>query len=140
MTTGRAGNRWPRGTSTVEFVIVLPVLLLVFLGITEFSRAWMYLNAVTMAAREAARVGTVTPAPWTDAAAKAKIANVLTPIFGTSQANAIASAATVTCAAPCEADSAVTATVGYTFTSLVPRMLPMLDGVLLAETAVMRYE
>lgn len=140
MKSSRSGNRWSRGTSTVEFVIVLPVLLLVFLGITEFSRAWMYLNAITMAAREGARVGTVTPAPWSDAAAKAKMANVLSPIFGASQANQIAAASTVTCAAPCAPDSAVTVTVAYTFTSLVPNILPMLDGKQLAQTAVMRYE
>lgn len=140
MWSGNSGSRRSRGTSTVEFMIVLPVLLLVFLGITEFSRAWMYLNAITMAAREGARVGTVTPTPWSDAPAKAQIANVLAPILGTSQASAIAAASSVTCAAPCAPDSAVTATVGYTFTSIVPIMLPMLDGVRLAETAVMRYE
>ena len=60
----RLGNQ--RGTSTLEFVVVLPTLLIIFLGGLELSRAWLAANIATNAAREGARVGVVTPALGTD--------------------------------------------------------------------------
>src|SRR4029434_4446006 len=46
-----------RGTSTLEFVVVLPVLLFVLFSIVEVSRAWLTLNLATAAAREGVRAG-----------------------------------------------------------------------------------
>jgi Flp pilus assembly protein TadG len=40
-----------RGQSMVEFALVLPILLLVVFGATEFGRAWMTMNIITAAAR-----------------------------------------------------------------------------------------
>ena len=57
---GRQNNQ--SGTSTLEFVVVLPTLLLVFFAIMELSRAWLTVNIVTTATREGARMGVVTPA------------------------------------------------------------------------------
>src|SRR5258706_13752997 len=48
-----------RGTSTLEFVVVLPVLLFVLFSIVELSRAWLTLNLATAAAREGVRAGVV---------------------------------------------------------------------------------
>src|SRR5215468_5056875 len=53
----RLGNQ--RGTSTLEFVVVLPTLLIIFLGGLELSRAWLTANIAAHAAREGARVGVV---------------------------------------------------------------------------------
>jgi Flp pilus assembly protein TadG len=39
----------------VEFVLIAPLLLLLFFGIVEFARAWNIRHVVTDAAREAAR-------------------------------------------------------------------------------------
>ena len=58
--------RGNRGQSVVEFALVLPVILLVLFGITEFGRAWMTQNILTSAAREGARHAVVT-APDEDA-------------------------------------------------------------------------
>ena len=44
-----------RGQSLVEFALVIPMLLILIIGIMEFSRAWMTKNILTGAAREAAR-------------------------------------------------------------------------------------
>jgi hypothetical protein len=44
-----------RGQATVEFALILPVLLLIVLGIIEFGRAWNIQQVVTDAAREGAR-------------------------------------------------------------------------------------
>ena len=43
------------GQSMVEFVLIAPLLLLLFFGIVEFARAWNIRHVVTDAAREAAR-------------------------------------------------------------------------------------
>ena len=64
MRAWRLGNQ--RGTSTLEFVVVLPTLLIIFLGGLELSRAWLSANIATNAAREGARVGVVTPALGTN--------------------------------------------------------------------------
>ena len=46
-----------RGTSTLEFAVVLPTLLIIFLGGLELARAWLTVNIATNAVREGARVG-----------------------------------------------------------------------------------
>jgi len=50
--TGRAGQR---GTMTVEFVIVAPILLLLMLAIAEFGHALYQYNALTKSVRDGAR-------------------------------------------------------------------------------------
>jgi Flp pilus assembly protein TadG len=123
--------RSQRGTSTLEFLVVLPALLIVLFAIVELSRAWLTLNLVTMAAREGARAGAVVPADQVTAAGTARIDEILTPGTWTG---------TVTCAAPCEPDSEVQANVTVTFSTLVPLLQPMLGSFDIAQTATMRYE
>lgn len=51
-------KRWRRsedGQAIVEFALVVPVLLLLILGLVEFSRAWNTQQVLTDAAREALR-------------------------------------------------------------------------------------
>ena len=66
-----------RGTSTLEFVVVLPVLLFVLFSIVELSRAWLTLNLATAAAREGVRAGVVAPADSVSTAGDAKINSIL---------------------------------------------------------------
>jgi Flp pilus assembly protein TadG len=47
------------GQSIVEFAMILPVLLLVLFGITEFGRAIMVTNVLNSASREGARLAAV---------------------------------------------------------------------------------
>jgi Flp pilus assembly protein TadG len=51
--------RWSRkadaGQALVEFALILPIVLLLMVGILEFSRAWNLHQALTDATREAAR-------------------------------------------------------------------------------------
>jgi Flp pilus assembly protein TadG len=63
-----------KGQSLIEFAIVVPVLLILLVGIMEFSRAWMTMNVLTGAAREAARRYAVSP---DTAAADARADSVL---------------------------------------------------------------
>lgn len=62
-TRGRGGRRGrlseERGQSLVEFVIALPVLLVIVFGIIEFATAWRTYQIITNAAREGARVAVV---------------------------------------------------------------------------------
>ena len=45
-----------RGQGLVEFALILPPLLLLIIGMLEFSRAWNAKQAITDAAREGARL------------------------------------------------------------------------------------
>lgn len=49
-----------RGQSVIEFALILPLLLVLLFGITEFGRAWMTVNILTSAAREGCRLAVVT--------------------------------------------------------------------------------
>ncbi|NIN00221.1 MAG: hypothetical protein GTO24_19740 [candidate division Zixibacteria bacterium] len=48
-----------RGQSIIEFAVVLPILLMVLFGITEFGRAIMVTNVLNTASREGARLAVV---------------------------------------------------------------------------------
>ena len=52
--------RGNRGNAVIEFAFVLPMLLMLCFGITEFGRAWMTMNIITSAAREGVRLAAVT--------------------------------------------------------------------------------
>lgn len=49
-----------RGNAVVEMALILPILLLMVFGITEFGRAWMTVNVMYTASREGARLAVVT--------------------------------------------------------------------------------
>lgn len=61
---GRLGDR--SGQSLVEFLIVAPLLLLLFFGIVELGAAWRTYQVVTNTAREGARRAVVPDAEETD--------------------------------------------------------------------------
>ncbi len=143
----RRRQRDQRGTSTLEFIVVLPLLLIVWFGIVELSRAWHTLNIVTTAAREGARVGTVTPLDagglFDPLPAQDRIDGVL------DAANLLTGATrTVTCVPPvvtppetdCVPDSRVRVDVTVTFETAVPLVLPILQELTIQQTASMRYE
>ncbi|MEW6235489.1 MAG: TadE family protein [Candidatus Omnitrophota bacterium] len=61
MKTLRTGKKWreEKGSSTVEFALVLPALMLVIFGIFEFGRMFMTYQMLNSAAREGARVASL---------------------------------------------------------------------------------
>jgi Flp pilus assembly protein TadG len=133
------GHRHQRGTSTLEFIVVLPTVLLLFFAIMELSRAWLTVNITTTAAREAARTASVTPPDgagnFDPGPALTRINEVLTA------ANMTPDAVNVVCdTVPCVAGSQVTANVQVTFDTILPVFLPMLVGLDIDRTTVMRYE
>jgi len=64
------------GNAVVEFALVLPILLLVLFGITEFGRMILTTNILNTASREGARLAAVSPAGET-AAIEARVNEVL---------------------------------------------------------------
>jgi len=135
----RPGNQ--RGTSTLEFVVVLPVLLLIFLASLELSRAWLTDNIMVNAAREGARWGVVTSPTFNNVTAEARMKEVL------DAAKLTAADMSVTCIPvnptpldPCPRDSEVRASVTIDFETVVPDFLTMLSPLQLTETVRMRRE
>lgn len=123
----------------MEFIVVLPTLLLVFFGIMELSRAWLTVNIVTTATREGARVAVVTPPlpgdVFNSGPAVARIDQILDA--ANISTGAIRS---VTCTAPCVTGSEVQADVTVTFDTVVPIFLPMLVDMNISRSTTMRYE
>jgi Flp pilus assembly protein TadG len=68
--------RSERGAVSVEFAIILPVLLLITFGIIDFGHAWYLKQTVTDASREGARYGS---RYTTNAAGAHLIPNVFSP-------------------------------------------------------------
>lgn len=66
-----------RGNAVVEFALVLPILLLVLFGITEFGRMILTTNILNTASREGARLAAVSPAGET-AVIEARVNEILT--------------------------------------------------------------
>jgi Flp pilus assembly protein TadG len=52
----KRGNRSERGTEMLEFAFVISLLMMLFLGIVTFARAFNIYQSITRAAREGARV------------------------------------------------------------------------------------
>ena len=126
-----------RGVASVEFVLILPILLFILFASVELSRAWFSLNLLTTAAREAARAGVVSTPANVSSAANAR----LTALLGQSGQPPLNWSATVACnPAPCVPDSQLQVNVTATFQTVLPVLLPMLQSVTLQQTASMRYE
>jgi Flp pilus assembly protein TadG len=128
----RLGNE--RGVVTIEFILIVPILLFVLFASVELSRAWFTMNLLTTAAREAARAGVVAAPDTVQAAGTARLNSIL---------GAGNWSGTVTCVpAPCATgtDSRVQVNVSMQFTTVLPTLLPMLSSITLQQTASMRYE
>jgi len=125
--------RHESGQNLVEFALVLPILMLIILGIVEFSWAWLQTNTATSAAREAARVAAVTTSPYSTAAAEARARTVL------QNAGIDSGAATVTISAPDAATQQITVTVQFQYHSITG-FIPGLNGITLQGTTSIRWE
>ncbi len=134
-----------RGTSTLEFIVVLPFLLFIFLVGVELSRAWLTAHIAASAVREGARLGAVTPAASVECelpGTSGVVCTRITDILGTIP---ISLGPKVTCAA-CAPDAQVVASVTVQFHTVVPFFLTMLvpanacECLEIKQTATMRYE
>src|SRR5262249_17842076 len=145
------------GTSTLEFAVVLPVLLFIFLGGLELARAWLTVNIATNAVREGSRVGAASNPTFTgtnpinygfdNTQALLRLNQVL------GSANLAPASVSVTCipatsppagTTGCTPDSQIQASATVNFVTVAPLFLPMLGSpaspLVLQETARMRRE
>jgi len=122
-----------RGQSVIEFALVLPLLLLIVFGVTEFGRAWMTMNVITAAAREGCRIAVVTGPDVTavnDRITELCTASRVTP-----------SNVTVTGPDSMDPDRRVTVTVQADFQVIPGTVLGTFSGTIpLRSTCVMRHE
>jgi Flp pilus assembly protein TadG len=129
-----------QGSSTVELIIMVPVLLLVLFGAVELSRAWFTVNIATTAAREGVRAGVVTPTGSGDVFNAAEANARIDAILAAANLSAV-STRSVMCATPCTRGSQVSATVTVNFSTAIPLLVPLLGSTLpIQQTATMRYE
>jgi Flp pilus assembly protein TadG len=135
-----AQKKEQRGTSTLEFVVVLPTLLFVLFAIIEFSRAWLTVNIVTTATREGARTGVVTPTLSGNAFDATPAENRIDEILESANLNEYLVARSVTCPTPCVSGSEVQANVQVTFDTIIPLLSSILSDVNISRTTRMRYE
>ena len=119
------------GNAVIEFALVLPLLLLVVFGITELGRATMTVNVLTSAAREGARVASVSGAD--SAAVTSRVMEVL------NAANITPASGGITITGP-DANKAITVTVESDFEFLSAKVLPGQGIIRLKGSAVMRFE
>ena len=123
-----------RGVASLEFVLILPILLFViFIGV-ELSRAWMTLNLLTSAAREAARAGVVAAPDAVAAAGNARLTQILAGTGGWFGPG-------TTCSQnPCAAGATVSVDVSVNFTTVLPNIWILPQPLVLQQVASMRYE
>jgi len=127
---GFALIRGNRGQSMIEFALVLPLLLAILFGITEFGRAWMTANILTSAAREGARLAVVTGPDV--AAVTTRVTDVCTAAGVTPTQ--------ITVTGP-DVDRKVTVEVRADFQVLTGTILSSFSGTIpLRATSVMRHE
>ena len=114
-----------RGQSIVEFAFIMPFLVFLLLGITQFGLAFHNYLAITDAARVGARAAAVNRATGSCAAATTAIHNT---VSGT-QWGVISSRITCNPATPGPVGSSYTIAINYPFTIGLPGMfgLPALN-------------
>jgi Flp pilus assembly protein TadG len=113
--------------------LVLPMLLLLVFGITEFGRAWMTLNVMHTASREGVRLAVVTGPDVT--AVETRVTEVCNA--------AVITPTSITVTGPVSGDLArrVTVTVTSDFTVIPGKILGTFQGTIpLSASTTMRHE
>jgi Flp pilus assembly protein TadG len=133
-----------RGQALVELALVVPVLLLLFMGIFDFGRAIYAYNAISNAAREGGRTAIVNQYAadiYSRASAQATALGIPASCPGAGQSGVCVSStppdATVTCpAVACIA----TVTVTYKFAPITPFISVILPSITLVSTTKVPVE
>ncbi|MBZ0169186.1 TadE-like protein [Candidatus Methylomirabilis lanthanidiphila] len=125
------------GSTIVEMALILPLFLLLVFGIFEFGRAWLIINTLNHAAREAVRLASVTPNLTTNNGAVITKATTILTSAGIAGATVTNTAATGT---PLE--TTVNIALTYTWlTGIGPLLGFSFAGTIpLSSSATMRYE
>ncbi len=107
-----------RGQATVEFALVLPVLLLLVLGIIEFGKAWNLAQVATDAVREGARRCVIADPSITQAMVEVDIKNRMAQAGVPTSVSNVAFSTNAPSGTPCEAggyQATITLTIPYSW-------------------------
>jgi Flp pilus assembly protein TadG len=130
-----------RGQSVIEFAIVLPLLLALVFGITEFGRALWTVNVMTSAAREGVRVAVVTGPDWTRVDNRVREVCNAAGIRASNGPRQVQLTAITHAYSPTDVEKRVTVTVTANFNVLTGRVLGRFSGTIpLSASASMRHE
>jgi Flp pilus assembly protein TadG len=128
-----------RGAAATEFVLLLPVFLMILFGIIEFGMLMYGREVVTNAAREGARAGIVQGPPKRTSSEITTIANNYLTGTGVNQADVTFTPAGVGLASP----NTLTVTAVYNYNFLIPyipNVLGVPNPLVITTQAVMRHE
>ncbi|HLC06380.1 MAG TPA: TadE/TadG family type IV pilus assembly protein [Anaerolineales bacterium] len=127
------------GLAIVEMAFIFPIFLLLTIGLVEFSRAWLTVNTMNHATREALRLAATTAGLTAD---DATVISKATTILA--NANVPVSGVTVTNTAPAGTPSEVTVTtiVAFRYLGVTGTILGFSFGgpITLTSQATMHYE
>ena len=142
MIRGAMGARRARGVVSLEFVLMLPFLLMVLIGIIDTSLLLCDKAVITNASREAARAGVVLRVPMLTPTQIANVALSYTQNSLITGGTATTPTVTVTQANGTTSGTALTVTVTYTYSGLVlGTALSVLTGPMtISASSVMLYE
>ncbi len=125
-----------RGSSSVEFALVLPALMLVLFGIVEFGRMFMVHQMLGSAAREGARVASM---PGADNSAVLEAINEELVSAGLTADTCQFTPSDVTTASRNDPIT-IRVQIDYDSIAWTPGFIPGLSGLLLEGVVVMRKE
>nr|WP_241022327.1 TadE/TadG family type IV pilus assembly protein [Burkholderia sp. Ac-20353] len=136
------GERDARGVVSLEFVLMLPFLLMVLLGIIDSSLILCDKAVITNASREAARAGVVVRVPMMSTTDVRNVALNYTQNGLITGGTATTPNVTVTQANGTTSGSALTVSVTYTYTGLMlgSAFSALTGPVTISATTVMNYE
>jgi len=125
-----------RGLAILEMAFILPIFLLLTIGLAEFSRAWLVVNTMNHATREAVRLAATTPSLTANNTAVIGRANTILAAAGIA-------GATVTNTVPAGIPPQVQVDIAFTYawiTGISPLGFNFTGTIPLASQATMRYE
>ncbi|KVV51781.1 pilus assembly protein TadE [Burkholderia territorii] len=142
MTRGARGTRRTRGVVSLEFVLMLPFLLMVLIGIIDTSLLLCDKAVITNASREAARAGVVLRVPMLTTTQIANVALSYTQNSLITGGTATPPTVTVTQANGTTSGTALTVTVTYTYSGMVlgSAFSALTGPVTISASSVMLYE
>jgi hypothetical protein len=131
-----------KGQTLVETAIILSLLLLVVLGIAEFSRAWFMKSSLKNAVRQGVRTAVVTPGIIGVGPLPCPQGNVVLNAVCTSPGVPAGTSVSLVDVngAPATAGDEITVTATANFTTIVPKFLGSFIPTTLSASASMRYE
>ena len=127
--------RSERGAAMVEMALVLPIIILLFLGMIDFGRAFFLYNNLTNAAREGARFGAAQTSPVDTVQIRTRVEQRIQDFSGVAAAT---NKVKVTVSSLTNPSDIKVEVVNYPFTPITP--LPMVSSLVLNVKAVFRWE